>query len=77
MRLHAQTDLFENGRVFPPKHAFWLPEYITELTGFPGTRHDDPVDSTTQALDYLRNNGDVLIWARLGAMDRSLQPPIG
>jgi predicted phage terminase large subunit-like protein len=79
MRLHAQTDLFENGRVFLPKHAFWLPEYIAELTGFPGTRHDDQVDSTTQALDYLRNNGDVFIWARLAAKDgfgellRSLQ----
>jgi phage terminase large subunit-like protein len=70
--------------VLLPKHAFWLPEYIAELTGFPGTRHDDQVDSTTQALDYLRNNGDVFIWARLGAMDdpfgalaRSLWPPIG
>ena len=54
MRLHACTDRFESGAVFLPEGAFWLDDYIAELTGFPGTRHDDQVDSTTQALDYLR-----------------------
>ena len=34
--------------------APWLDGYITELIGFPGVKHDDQVDSTTQALDYLR-----------------------
>jgi hypothetical protein len=28
---------------------------VTELTGFPGSRYADQVDSTTQALDYIRN----------------------
>jgi predicted phage terminase large subunit-like protein len=54
MRLHACSDRFENGRVFLPRDAPWLDEYIIELIGCPGTRHDDQVDSTTQALDYLR-----------------------
>jgi len=27
---------------------------MMELVGFPGTKHDDQVDSTTQALDHLR-----------------------
>jgi predicted phage terminase large subunit-like protein len=36
-----------------PRNAPWLDEYILELIGFPGTKHDDQVDSTTQALDYL------------------------
>ncbi len=54
MRLHAQTAVFENGRVLLPSKAPWLPEYINELTSFPGARHDDQVDSTTQALDHLR-----------------------
>jgi len=54
MRLHACSDRFENGRVFLPLRAPWLDEYIMELIGFPGTKHDDQVDSTTQALDHLR-----------------------
>jgi phage terminase large subunit-like protein len=35
-------------------NAPWLGEYVVELVGFPGTKHDDQVDSTTQALHYLR-----------------------
>jgi predicted phage terminase large subunit-like protein len=54
MRLHAQTAAFENGRVLLPSRAPWLSDYINELITFPGARHDDQVDSTTQALDHLR-----------------------
>jgi predicted phage terminase large subunit-like protein len=54
MRLHAQTAPFENGAVFLPGDAPWLADYVNELTGFPGSRYADQVDSTTQALDYLR-----------------------
>jgi predicted phage terminase large subunit-like protein len=55
MRLITQTNPFENGQVLLPRHAPWLAEYVTELTGFPGSRYADQVDSTTQALDYMRN----------------------
>jgi predicted phage terminase large subunit-like protein len=65
--LHAQTALFENGKVLLPKEAPWLHEYVAEITGFPGSRHADQVDSTTQALDHLRQNDDGAIWARLAA----------
>jgi predicted phage terminase large subunit-like protein len=54
VRLHACSDRFENGRIVLPERAPWLDDYITELIGFPGVKHDDQVDSTTQALDYLR-----------------------
>jgi predicted phage terminase large subunit-like protein len=53
MRLGAQSIKFENGRVFLPRQAPWLDEYVRELTGFPGCKHDDQVDSTSQALDFL------------------------
>ena len=55
MRLHTQTPAFENGHVLLPKEAPWLSDYINELTGFPGSRYADQVDSTTQALDYLQS----------------------
>jgi len=67
MRLHAQTDLFENGHVFLPKEASWLPDFRMELTGFPGVKYDDQVDSTAQALDYMRNNNNLEIWVRLAS----------
>jgi len=53
MRLGVQSIKFESGRVYLPMQAPWLDEYIREITGFPGSKHDDQVDSTTQALEFL------------------------
>jgi predicted phage terminase large subunit-like protein len=66
VRLHMQTTFFENGKVFLPRDASWLAEYVAEITGFPGTKFDDQVDSTTQALAYLREPDELEIWRRLG-----------
>jgi predicted phage terminase large subunit-like protein len=52
-RLAAQSIKFESGRVFLPKQAPWLDEYVREITGFPGSKYDDQVDSTSQALEFL------------------------
>ena len=66
MRLYAQTALFENGRVLLPRSAHWLHDYTRELTGFPGSKYDDQVDSTTQALQYLKEGSSSLaVWDRL------------
>ena len=53
MRLGEQSIKFENGRVYLPKHAPWLDDYVREITGFPGSKYDDQVDSTSQALHFL------------------------
>ena len=53
MRLHAQTGAIENGFVYLPKAAPWLDDYLLELLTFPKSRHDDQVDSTSQALAFL------------------------
>lgn len=47
-RAQAATPPFEQGRVLLPEKADWRLAYIHELAGFPGTRYDDQVDSTTQ-----------------------------
>jgi predicted phage terminase large subunit-like protein len=65
MRLHAQTAEFENGRVLLPRAAVWLDDYIRELISFPGSKYDDQVDSTTQALEHLKANNSLEVWARL------------
>lgn len=52
-RLLAQAARFETGQVHLPNEAPWLAEYVSELTAFPNGRHDDQVDSTSQALRFL------------------------
>jgi predicted phage terminase large subunit-like protein len=65
LRLHTQTALFESGRVLLPVSAPWLDDYVRELTSFPGSKYDDQVDSTTQALDYLKKKGGLEVWLKL------------
>jgi predicted phage terminase large subunit-like protein len=52
-RLLAQASRFEAGQVHLPRQAPWLAVYLNELLAFPAGRHDDQVDSTSQALKYL------------------------
>jgi len=65
MRLHAQTAVIENGFVHLPDEAPWLADYVAELTTFPAGRHDDQVDSTSQALAWAKRRDDVAAWAEL------------
>lgn len=53
LRIAAQSIKFESGRVILPTEAPWLEEYVREIAGFPGGKHDDQVDSTAQALEVL------------------------
>lgn len=53
MRMHAQTAVIENGFVYLPKEARWLADYVNEVTTFPRGKHDDQVDSTSQALEWI------------------------
>lgn len=50
-RMQARSVMFETGKVLLPAAAPWLGAYLAELLGFPNARHDDQVDSTSQALD--------------------------
>ncbi len=52
-RVAAVAPLFEAGKVYLPNEAPWLPEYEKELFGFPTTKHDDQVDSTSQFLGWI------------------------
>ena len=54
MRLYAQTATIENGFVYLPREAPWLADYLHELTTFPNSKYDDQVDSTSQALDWIK-----------------------
>lgn len=56
-RANAITPIVESGRVYLPENAPWLLDFIHSLAAFPNAAHDDDVDSTTQALNYLIRGG--------------------
>jgi predicted phage terminase large subunit-like protein len=55
MRLNSSSNMIENGLVYLPEKAEWLAEYLHELTTFPNGKYDDQADSTSQALDWIKN----------------------
>ncbi|MFC5067298.1 phage terminase large subunit [Flaviflagellibacter deserti] len=70
-RLLVQAARFEAGQVVLPRQAPWLDDFIAELLAFPRGRHDDQVDSTSQALSELtQRTSRHLIDQRLAAKPR-------
>ena len=62
-RAYAITPLIEAGKVFLPESAFWLHDFIEEMSGFPNSEHDDIVDSVTQALNVIsKHRAAVIKW---------------
>ena len=57
MRMQSVTSTMENGFVYLPGSAHWLAEYQHELIVFPNGKYDDQVDSTSQALDWVKQPG--------------------
>ena len=53
-RAQAVTALIEAGKIFLPQSAPWVSDFVEEMACFPNGIHDDVVDATTQALNYLR-----------------------
>ena len=58
MRMHSVTGMIENGFVHLPENAHWLDVYRHELAVFPKGKYDDQADSTSQALDWVKQGYD-------------------
>lgn len=63
-RLNIVSSLFARGRVWMPESSLkegyvkdWVEPLLSQLCSFPDTTHDDFVDSTSQALRFLRDSG--------------------
>lgn len=55
-RLYTVQHKFESKSVFFPRQAPWLQDLIAELLAFPHGRHDDQVDSISQALAWIERH---------------------
>ena len=54
-RANACTGLFESGKVKLLRSGLWVPDYTEEMEDFKeGCEYDDQVDSTTQALNHMK-----------------------
>jgi predicted phage terminase large subunit-like protein len=60
-RAHSVLHLFSDGMIYAPISRAWCQEVIDQCAKFPKGSHDDFVDSTTQALRFLRDNGMALM----------------
>ena len=54
-RLSRVAAMIENGNVHLPKDAHWKGDFLQEVLSFPNGRHDDQVDSMTQALIWMKD----------------------
>ena len=52
IRMSTTSNLIENGQVYLPEKAPWLATY--EMATFNHGKHDDQVDSTSQALNWFK-----------------------
>jgi predicted phage terminase large subunit-like protein len=59
-RLNACQAMFADGMVYAPDKR-WADMVITEVTQFPKAKYADLVDTSSQALTWLRNQGILLI----------------
>jgi len=56
-RAYSVQHLFADELVYAPTNFSWADMVITECASFPKGRHDDLVDTVTQALRYFRTTG--------------------
>lgn len=58
-RLYSVQHLFAEGLIFAPDRK-WADMVITQCTQFPKAKHDDLVDTVSQALRFLRSTGLII-----------------
>jgi predicted phage terminase large subunit-like protein len=79
-RAQATAPLWESGSIELPDpqvfHVPWIEDYIHNICTFPKAAHDDDMDSTSQALIYMRNRlgGGILDFYRRQAAGECAQP---
>lgn len=68
-RLNAVTPLIEGGRVYVPRTAHWLDDFMLECQAFPNGTNDDQVDALSMGLDVLSRMGGAVSDMFTGSID--------
>lgn len=55
LRAIRATSLIQSGKVFLPKNAAWLSDFLAEHDQFPNATHDDIVDTTSQMAEHFNS----------------------
>lgn len=53
-RFASVVPMFQNGTVILPKSASWMQSFLSEITKFPNSKHDDIIDSISQFLCFMK-----------------------
>jgi predicted phage terminase large subunit-like protein len=61
-RAQAVSPLAEAGHVYVPEVASWVADWLDEHARFPNGAHDDYVDTTSMALQLLRDGSGMNVW---------------
>lgn len=69
-RVHTCQPLFENGTIYAPDRKY-VDMVRSQFAQFPKGKHDDLVDSSTQALNYMRKIG-LAVLSDEGARDNTI-----
>lgn len=69
-RMNSVTSTIENGFAYLPDKAAWLGEYLHELTSFPNGKYDDQADSTSQALDWFKQQSMTQVYGLVEYLKR-------
>jgi predicted phage terminase large subunit-like protein len=79
VRAQAAVPYIEAGNVFlpVPEHAPWIHEFIEELAEFPSGKHDDQVDSFSQAMSYMQGKQAKIIVPTKMPMKQPVRSPGG
>lgn len=59
-RVYSVQHLFSEGLIFAPINKIWADNVITQCAQFPKAKHDDIVDTVSQALRWLRSTGMIM-----------------
>jgi predicted phage terminase large subunit-like protein len=59
IRMSTASNMIENGHVYLPEHSPWLAIYLHEMVTFDHGKHDDQVDSTSQALNWFKTRASL------------------
>jgi predicted phage terminase large subunit-like protein len=67
-RIHAASPDFEAGNVWIPTDAPWVADYIEECVTYPAGAHDDALDMSSYAVNYLSESSALARMAALGRL---------